>query len=90
MKRCFSVEFSYNEDTTLPDEMKFVPHPDTATECELLLTTTTCIQTLAMKYGLEQALTMVQEAASGKLDGFRFDTEWHELSDNDDDFFDLE
>lgn len=78
MERNLSFRFQYDDnDQTCPESLHVVPSPKTMSDTELVLTTTACIQALATKHGLEQALTMVNDAAYGRFaNGTRFDTRW--------------
>lgn len=85
MERNLSFTYHYQDDSC-PVSVHVVPNPNTISDMELVLTTNTCIQALAKKHGLEQALTMVTDAACGKLiNGSRFDTHWLNSEGNDDD-----
>ena len=86
MERNLSFCFQYDEDQQCPTSLHVVPNPNTASEIELVLVINTCIQALAKTHGLEQALTMVTDAACGKLlNGSRFDTHWVNSEDEGDD-----
>jgi len=78
MERNLSFCFEYEtEDHSCPNAVHVTPNPNTVSDIELVLTANTCIQALASKHGLEQALSMVQDAAMGKLlNGSRFDALW--------------
>ena len=77
MERTLSFRFEYNDDYNCPEAVHVTPNPNTVDDIELLLTANTCIQALATKHGLEQALTMVENAVMGKLmNGARFDARW--------------
>lgn len=90
MERNLSFRFEYSalaskpltghfNDNDCPEAVHVTPNPNTVSDIELLLTASTCIQALATKHGLEQALTMVQNAVMGRLiNGSRFDTVWTE------------
>lgn len=82
MERTLSFNFEYEENDNeqpyaCPNVICVVPNPNTVSDAELVLTANTCVQALATKHGLEQALTMINDAAVGKLrNGSRFDTHW--------------
>lgn len=82
MERNLSFYFQYSNDEECPTSVDVVPNPSTVSEIELVLVTNTCIQALAKEHGLEQALTIVANAAYGKLpNGSRFDTIWTNSDD---------
>lgn len=86
MKQNLSFYFQYNEDQQCPTSLYVVPNPNTVSEINLVLVINTCIQALAKTHGLEQALTMVTDAACGRLlNGSRFDTHWVNSGDGDED-----
>ena len=78
MERNLSFTFEYDgDDQSCPTSVQVTPNPNTVSDIDWVLVTNTCIQALRTKYGLEQALTMVTDAACGKLaNGTRFDTHW--------------
>lgn len=84
MERNLSICFQYDDneefdqdDNSCPKAVHITPDPITMSDVELVLVALSCIQTLGARNGLEQALTMVNDAAYGKLcNGTRFDTYW--------------
>lgn len=78
MERNLSFQFQYDDDDpTCPELLHVIPNPTMISDTELVLATTTCIQALATRHGLEQALTMVSDAVYGRLaNGTQFDTRW--------------
>lgn len=78
MERNLTFQFQYDDDKdNCPASVHVTPNPNTVSEIELVLIANTCIQVLTQKHGLEQALTIVTDAACGKLtNGSKFDTHW--------------
>ena len=77
---CFQYECDDNDDC--PDVVHVTPNPNTITDTELTLIANTCIQALASKHGLGQALAMVNDTVYGKLaNGTQFNTKWVEEDD---------
>ena len=78
MERNLSFCFEYNDDDeSCPEVVHVTPDPGEVSDTELLLVANTCIHALAVRHGLEQALTIVNDAVYGKLaNGVAFDTKW--------------
>lgn len=80
MERNLSFCFKYTHASICPHSVQIIPDPHIVSDNELVLAASTCIQALASKHGLEQAIDMVNNAAYGKLcDGTKFDTRWSAL-----------
>jgi len=77
MERNLSLCFKYEHNEEIVCSFRAVPDPKKLTDEELCLTINACIRGLTSRHGLEQALSMANDAAYGKLgDGSEFDTRW--------------